>query len=435
MNKKRAKINFILTSVLVVIALVLCFAQFKLPYSNNNFNGFFNSISASNDISQGYCAVYEITSNATDEEVENTIVLMRDLISRQGIDTANVYRQGDYIRAEVQSTNATGNVLAIIGNPQDFYISGENKTTIKETELESYAIKGTDIKNAYATTQVYMDKESNGITIEFTKSGAEKYHELTKQVSATEDSKIYFYIGGQSQNSGLEIEGESDDDFLSFYFDGKSVSFDDAKTFALQILMSSTGVNLEIVSNSLITPTLGQNVLTLIMVGLMIAIVSIIILFPLFFGDLGLVADLSLLVGVALNVFLLQALPLTTSSVAGIIGSMIGIGLLVVAHAKYLLKMKKEFASLKKLQLSARTAFKKTWLKNLDLCAIPFIGGVALAVFNIPFVSTFGVSLAIGSFVALFNTIVVFKDFVTWYVYINPKNYKRIKFTKEAGNE
>ena len=63
-NKKRAKINFILTSILVVVALVLCFAQFRLPYSNNNFNGFFNSISASNDISQGYCAVYEITASA-----------------------------------------------------------------------------------------------------------------------------------------------------------------------------------------------------------------------------------------------------------------------------------------------------------------------------------------------------------------------------------
>ena len=74
MNKKRAKINFCLVIVLLAIALVLCFASFKLPASNDNFNGFFNSISATSDISDGYYAEYDIkTEDASDKEISELI--------------------------------------------------------------------------------------------------------------------------------------------------------------------------------------------------------------------------------------------------------------------------------------------------------------------------------------------------------------------------
>ena len=99
MNKKRAKFNFVLTTILLAVILVLCFAQFKLPFFNNNFNGMFNSINATNDIISGYTAVYEITSNATDENINETVDLMRNIIKNQGIDNSSVYRQGSYIRA------------------------------------------------------------------------------------------------------------------------------------------------------------------------------------------------------------------------------------------------------------------------------------------------------------------------------------------------
>ena len=435
MNKKRAKFNFILTSILLAVALILCFAQFKLPYSNTNYNGLFNSVTATNDISNGYTAVYEITSkNVTDEEVDKTISLMRNILRNQSIDNANVYRQGDYIRAEVQSTSNASNILSIIGDPKSFFISGTNEQTLTEDKLADYDIVGTDIKNAYATTQAVMNKEYNGITIEFTKSGAEKYHELTKQVSAKEsENVIYFYIDGEQQTS-LEIE-ESNEDYLYFYFDGDSVTFDGAQTFALQILMSSTGVNLEIISNNTSTPTLGQNALMFALIAFAVALVAVLIAMPFIYGDLGIVADISILFGVAFNIFVLQALPFTTSSIAGVIGSFAGMAILVLCHIIYLNKVKSEFYPLKKLQLSARTGFKKSWLKNLDICAITFLASVTLALWGIPYVSTFGVSLAIGAFIALFNTIVMFKDFVTWYVCINTKNYKRVKFTKGEGNE
>lgn len=434
MNKKRAKINFVLTSILLAIALVLCFAQFKMPFSNDNYNGMFSSISATNDLKSGYCAVYKITSeNVTDEEINSTITLMRNILDAQGIDNSCVYRQGNHIRAEVQATSSSANVLSIIGDSKSFFISEKEQDTLTEDELGEYDLTGKDVKNAYVTTQVYLDQKSNGITIEFTKSGAEKYHELSKQVAATEASKVTFYIGEQKQTS-LEIE-ESKENKLSFYFDGNSVSEESAQAFALQILMSSTGVNLETISNNVTTATLGQNTALYTAIALGVLLLAVMVVLPILFGDLGFVANLSVLIGVVLNIFALQALPFTTSSIAGVVGSVVGMGILILCHVRYLSKMKSEFYLLKRLQLSAKTGFKKSWLKNLDICAMAFIGGVALALWNIPFVSTFGISLAIGSFIALFNSVVLFKDFVTWYVWINTKNYKRVKFTKGEGNE
>ena len=438
MNKTRAKINFVLTSILLAIALVLCFAQFKLPFSNNNYNGMFNSISATNDLKSGYSAVYQVTSeNVTDEEIDKTISIMRTIIDEQGIDNSFVYRQGSNIRAEVQATESASSVLSILGDSKTFFIAEKNSQTITEDDLKAEGqvyISGIDIKNAYATTYVFNTQTQNGITIEFTKGGVEKYHELTKQVGASTDKTMYFYIGGEQQTS-LPNVTESKEDTLSFYFDGDNVSYESAKVFALQILMSSTGVNLETISNNVTSPTLGNNTALYTAIAIGVMLLAVLVILPIIYGELGLVADLSVLIGGVLNIFALQALPFTTSSIAGAVGSIFGMAILVLCHVLYLNKMKSEFYSLKRLQLSAKTGFKKSWLKNLDICAISFIGGVALGLWNIPFISTFGISLAIGAFIALFNTVILFKDFITWYVWINNKNYKRVRFTKEEGNE
>ncbi len=442
MNKKRAKFNFVLTSILLVLALVLCFAQFKLPGSNNNFNGLFNSITAGADITNGYSAVYEITAEeSTEQDISKTIELMHSILSKQNLDSVNVYRQGNNIKAEVQGTSNAINVLSIIGDSKTFFISELDQESITEEELQQYDIVGTQIRKAYATTQANLNKTINGITIEFTESGHKLYEQLTKKVSAKSsesDRKITFYLGGQKQVS-LDGITETTENKLSFYYedDGSenAVTYETAQAFALQILMSSTGVNLKMISNNQTTATLGKNTLMYCLIVVAILLLATLVVLPVIFGDLGLVADLSIVIGAVLNIFILQALPFTTSSIAGIVGSMIGMGVLVACHVIYLFNMKSEFKSLKKLQLSARTGFKKSWLCALDISALTFIAGVVLGLFNLPVVATFGIGLAVGAFVALFNTVVIFKDFITWYVYINPKNYKRVKFTKEVGNE
>lgn len=433
MNKKRAKFNFFLTSVLLILALFFCFAQFNLP-DLNTYNGLFNSISASSEISSGYSAVYEITTdNASNEEVKDTIEQIRNILDSQGFTGSKVYRQGDCIKAEVESASNASSILNILGDSMTFYISsiGKDQTTITEEELSIYDLVGTDVKNAYSTTTVNMNKEYHGITIEFTADGAKKLQELTKQVSATENKYVYFYFDGNKSTS-LEVS-ETTNGILSFY--SESYTEDTAQEYALQILMSSTGVSLKTISNSTTTATLGNNVLLYTMIAIAVILLITLVVLPVLYGQLGLVADLSVLFGAVFNIFLLQALPLTTGSIATIFGSLLGMGLLVLCHVIYLNRIKSEFKYLNKLQLSVKTGFKKSWLINLDLCAVVFLGAISMVFWKIPFVSTFAIGLSVGAFVALFNTIILMKDFVTWYVYINPKDYKKVKFTKGENNE
>ncbi len=433
MNKKRAKFNFILTTILLVGAIFLCFAQFNLP-SSNFYNGMFNSISATSEITYGNNAVYKITSNNTeDENIESAVVTIRDILNAQGFVGSKVYRQGEFIKAEVESKSNASSILSIIGDSKSFFISSKSQEEITESELNSYDIVGTDVKNAYSSTIFQGLDEYNSVTIQFTKQGAKKYAELTKQVSATDSSKVYFYIDGK-KSTELEVEATTND-FLSFYSKGNNYSAETAQEYALQILMSSTGVQLKTVSNNTSTATLGSNVLMLCMLATALLLLSALVLFPVFFGELGLVADLSVLLGGVFNILLLQALPFTTGSIATIFGSLIGMGILVITHVVYLNKIKSEFSYLHKLQLAARTGFKKSWLINLDICTMVFLGAVSLTFWNIPYVSTFAIGLAVASFVALFNVVVIFKDFVTWYVTINNKNFKKVKFTKGENHE
>ena len=433
MNKKRAKFNFFLTSILLLLALFFCFAQFDLP-GLTKYNGLFNSINATSEITYGNAAVYEITTeNVSNQEVNQTIQQIRNILDAQGFVNSKVYRQGDFIKAEVESASNASSILGILGDSMTFYISslGKDQETITEEELSSYDLVGTDIKNAYSTTTVNMDKEYHGITIEFNVDGTKKLEELTKQVSATENKYVYFYFDGQKSTS-LEVS-ETKNGILSFY--SQSYTQDAAQEYALQILMASTGVSLKTVSNSTTTATLGQNVLLYSMLALAVIILLSLVVLPIMYGDFGLVADMSILFGGVFNIFLLQALPLTTGSIATVFGSLLGMGVLVLCHVIYLNKIKSEFKYLNKLQLSVKTGFKKSWLTNLDICTIVFLGALCLIFWNIPFVSTFAIGLAIGAFVALFNTVILLKDFVTWYVYINTKNYKRVKFTKGENNE
>ena len=431
MNKKRAKFNFILTTVLLVLALIFCFAQFNLP-SNNYYNGLFNSISATSEIANGNNAVYKITSeDVTASDVDKTVEQIRSILNGQGFVASKVYRVDDYIKAEVEAKSNASSILSIIGDYKSFYISGTDKETITEEELASYDIVGTDVKNAYTTTTLNLNEEYNGITIEFTTQGKEKLKELTKQVTATEDSTLYFYIDGQKSTS-LKIEDSSSDN-LSFY--SKSYTQDMAQEYALQILMSSTGVQLKTISNNTSSATLGGNVLLLTMITVAIILLITMIVLPILFGDLGFVADMSLMFGAIFTIFLLQELPITTGSIATIFGALLGMGVMAICHVVFLNKIKSEFYYLHKLQLATRTGFKKSWLTNLDICVVVFLGAISLTFWNIPFVSTFAIGLATATFVALFNTIVLLKDFTTWYVSINTKDYKKLKFTKGENNE
>ena len=252
MNKKRAKFNFILTSVLLVIALFLCFAQFNLP-SNNMYQGLLNSISATSEITDGNNALYEITTeNVEDEDVSKTVSQIKNILNGQGFVGSKVYRVGNYVKAEVESKSNSASILSIIGTPKSFYISETKKedtdtNPITKDDLKEYDLVETDIVNAYFTTNVNLNKEYNGVTIEFSEEGKTKLEKLTERVAETTDKKVYFYIGG-IQSTSLSVESKNSTGVLSFY--SENYSKNDAQNYALQILMASTGVELKIVSNN-----------------------------------------------------------------------------------------------------------------------------------------------------------------------------------------
>ncbi|MBE7082237.1 MAG: hypothetical protein E7378_00965 [Clostridiales bacterium] len=435
MVKKRAKGNFILSAILLTLALVLCFVQFKMPGSNNNYTGLFGAISATGEVVDGNCAVYEITDdNVTSEKVEKTVGQIRSILNKQGFVGSKVYSQGEYIKVETQSTTNATELLDILGNSETFYISSESKTDGNATaeDLGEYLITEDQIKDAYSTKYVQLNEEKHVVVILFNEEGAknlEKMHELEK-------TTIYLYANG-AQRSSLNIADIQD--FSSIGFEITAGSNQNAQAaaqnYAFQVLMASTGVNLKVVSNGTSTATLGSNVLLYALIALAIVLAALLVIFPVMYGPLGLAADLSILVGVVANIFFLQALPFTTGSIATVFGSLLGIGIMAVCHFIYLNKVKSEFKYLHRLQLSAKTAFKKSWLAILDICAVAFFGALAFAFWNIPYISTFAIGLAIGSFIAMFNSIVLLKAYTKWYFFINTADYRKLKFVKGENNE
>jgi len=138
MKKIQAKFNFILTTLLLVIAIFLCFAQFNLP-SNNQYNGLFNSISATSEITNGNSAVYKIMSeDVTDEEINQTVEKIRSILNGQGFVGSKVYRQGDYIKAEVEAKSNATSILSILGDSSTFYIFLVKKRLLRNRTIDVF---------------------------------------------------------------------------------------------------------------------------------------------------------------------------------------------------------------------------------------------------------------------------------------------------------
>ena len=112
MNKTRAIIKYCIICLIVSLAVVLCFAEFTIPFTNTKYVGCYQAIKDKMgiDLNGGVSAVFEVEpsekSSDLEAEVDATINRIKNTLSDQGYLEATVTR-APYVAFDADTNTGT----------------------------------------------------------------------------------------------------------------------------------------------------------------------------------------------------------------------------------------------------------------------------------------------------------------------------------------
>ncbi|OGE19047.1 protein-export membrane protein SecD [Candidatus Daviesbacteria bacterium RIFCSPHIGHO2_02_FULL_41_10] len=266
-------------------------------------------------------------------------------------------------------------------------------------------LTGADLKNAQVTFGGNQGASSGPqVAIEFTNEGAKKFAEITKRNIG---KPLAIFLDDQpvsAPNVQQEIIGGSA--VITGQFTTK-----ESKDLAIQLNAGALPVPIKLISQHFIGPTLGQESVNKSLVAGIIGLGVVMIYMAVYYGFLGLIADLALVIYTILVLAFFKTglfiLPPVTLTLAGIAGFILSIGMAVDANILIFERMKEEIRWGKSKTLALDLGFKRAWssiwasnVSSLMTAAILYGIGTSL-------IRGFAITLAIGVLVSMFTSYVV----------------------------
>lgn len=409
MSKRKSIKRYVFTVLACVIGIILCIGGFDIPFINYTFNGFVNSINLGLDLKGGLAVVYN--TNQLEEgdygtQLDATVDILSELI--KGYTEATVAKQGStQIRIEVPNIDEPEVLLSLIDT---------SILEIKTTEDGEAELTGENIINAeYDGTSGY------GVRLEFDEEGTEIFKKLT-----TDNSTLYLTLG--DTNLSLPVEGPISDGKTAFYgFQSKS----EAENFALKVLSATYPLELVQESVSNIVPTLGENTLTYSLIAGGIALLIIFVLMFVLYGELGLIADLVLVIYTILLFFFLQAVPFVQLTLPGIAGIILSLAMAIDGNIIICERIKEEYKLGKKIPAAFKSGFKRSVSAIVDGNVISIIAAIVLILLGTGPIKGFATVLLIGVLISLFTSLVVTRSLINLYLPLNSTNAKKLRLSRE----
>ena len=445
MLKKHSIIKLFLLGIIAVLGILLCVCPFSVPSSSKTYNGFLYAIEKGIDIDGGVVAEYscQLPTDSTediDKVIDNSLSKIKNIISTEDFKEYRVERQGDdKIRIEVAGTTDTNSIFNYLGEGKAFYMTYEEASDSLTPEV---FVTSKDIKSA--KPDVDYEAQTYGVTVSFTKDGLKNIDTLKNYANKTSDKKIYVYVDQVNSDNlvnSFSASDVKDNLFISSTSTNYSTSsYSDSKKLAYSIVSGATGDSMELDNANCISPKLGMNTKTLLVASFCVVVGLATILLAIRYRELGLLAILSLAFFLVLDLFFLQAIPIITLNVAGVVGILFGLIVAIFAHVIIFEKMREEYAMGKKLHLSCKGGFKKALWPILDSHFVLGLICVFIWILAPASLKVFAIIMLVSLILSLFSSLCLLRYFVYLYLPINSRkanrvNFKRSKQVKEISEE
>ncbi|EKF48847.1 protein-export membrane protein SecD [Thermosipho africanus H17ap60334] len=188
-------------------------------------------------------------------------------------------------------------------------------------------------------------------------------------------------------------------------------TLDEAKQLAAILKSGALPARLEKVSSGWVAPLLGADIVSASLKAGIIGIILVLIYMIIFYGVMGIVADIALLY----NTFLLLGILAATGSILtlpGIAGIILTIGTTVDGNIIIYERIKEEIRRGSSVKAAISTAFSKSFITLFDANLTTIIAGLFLYYFGTGTVKGFAITLIIGVLGSLFVNLIVSRFFL-----------------------
>ncbi|PIP18554.1 MAG: protein translocase subunit SecD [Parcubacteria group bacterium CG23_combo_of_CG06-09_8_20_14_all_35_6] len=275
-------------------------------------------------------------------------------------------------------------------------------------------------EDPFASTQLtgrYLDKAELAfepttnkpiVTIQFDEEGSNLFEQLTtnnvgKPLAIYIDNAIISSPTVQEAISGgrAQISG--------------TFTINEAKQLVSNLNSGALPVPISLVSQETIGPSLGQDSLNKSLKAGMIGFILVIIFMIVFYRLPGILASLTLITYIALNLSLFKLIPVTLT-LAGIAGFILSIGMAVDANILIFSRIREELRQGKGFLISLEDGFKRAWPSvrdgNFTIILVAFI----LFSLGTSFVKGFALTLIIGNLLGMFSAIFITNNLLRCFV-------------------
>ena len=427
MEKKKAIAKITLISLLAALLIVFSIISFTPANSVKGFSGFAGAITQGPDLNGGIYANYspEKIGEMTDEEYESainsTFERINSLIEQKGYEDSRVFlTSNNQIRVEAPNVDDAESVLALIG-------SGEFSLKIGSNEDRIY---GRDVVASFAMQD--PNSYNWGTYVGFSEEAGAILKEKTKNASSSAVT-LYFYRG-DSENAffNLSVSSQISDNFLFISSSNGSMTQENAIDLAIQI---STGSFETVVtttgSNGEISASAGDQAVLGLMIAGGVVVLAILIIFAIVYRELGLMAMVSILLYVGAVLFFMQAIPVINLSVGSLSAVLVGLVLISACHFVVLEKTRAEYRLGKKLNVSIKTGFKKSFALIAEICSVLALISLVGFFVCVGAMKSFSMVMLVCSVLTAITTLFFTYHLNLSYSAFNEANGKRVNFMRE----
>ena len=385
---------------IIILALLLGMSYVAVFGMKDGYGSIYE-IKQGLDLAGGVSITYEIKEdNPSEQDVNDTVYKLQQRVQNYSTE-AEVYKEGSKrITVEIPDVTDANAILEDLGQPGTLvFLDSDGYTKLTNNEEYTPLLTGSDVKNAVAgrdtTTSEYI------VSLEFNEEGTKKFADATtanvgKIIYIVYDGKVVSYpsvkqaiTGGNAQIDGM-------------------ASYEEADTLASYIRIGAMPLELQEMRSQVVGAKLGETAIQTSLFAAAVGFIVLCIFMIIVYRASGVIASLSLIIYVALDIFLLSIYEVTLT-LSGIAGIILSIGMAVDANVVIFARIKEEIGLGKSVESAIEQGFKKAMSAILDGNITTLIAALVLYLRGSGTVKGFAVTLAIGVALSMFTAIVITK--------------------------
>ena len=368
------------------------------------------------DINGGVYVLLEADTDAKGAELtqimNQTKGVLENRVNAMGISEAQVSIEGtDRIRVEMPGVENAEEAIEQIGKTaqlQFFLADG------------SLALTGDGISDS----QIATDSNNGGykITIDFTADGSNKFAEATEKAVNGVTPTMKDEAGNLVDPTALVIC--LDDEVISAPTVHEKINsrsceitrpggFSEAEASGLSALIRGGALptNLTEINSSVQTATIGANALALSVKAGIIGLCLVMLLMVLYYGALGFVADIALMLYVQFVLWIMAAMG-SVLTLPGIAGIILSVGMAVDSNVIIFTRIREEISKGKSVRVAVDMGYHAALSTVIDAQTTTLVAAFVLYLFGTTSVKGFALTLMIGTVMSVITAVLITQLFI-----------------------